>query len=365
MAVSHLFAEADVQGGIDNLLINCLDLQSSERLLIIHEDPSLGWYDAQAPLLVAQAARERGASTTMLAVGAPGNDTDKQVLAAVDSHDCTIFFARLGDQDRFAPPRGGQRTVMCYARSLSMLASEFCQAPYGALKALKAAVDQIIGQAQKLTLTCPRGTRISGAMVPGRHQGGDDVSTLRFPLAVGTPVMADVFSGQVALAHFLTPTGNRVYEPPSIALPTVVMAQVQNGRIVNFEGEGPVVAAVRDHYERVASLFAIDRDAIHSWHAGIHPACAYEASASMNPDLWSNTVFGSPNFAHVHTCGDYPPGEISWMVMSPTIAVDEIALWDSGRLCPHSFEAGRDCLLQWPILNALLSNPTNQTGLHR
>ena len=73
--------------------------------------------------------------------------------------------------------------------------------------------------------------------------------------------------------------------------------------------------------------FGIDPDAIHSWHAGIHPACAYEGEAARDPDHWSNTVFTNPRFLHVHTCGANPPGEICWMVLDRTVKVDGVAIW--------------------------------------
>lgn len=41
---------------------------------------------------------------------------------AIATHGRTIFFARLGDQDRFADPAPGRRSVMSYARNVDALA---------------------------------------------------------------------------------------------------------------------------------------------------------------------------------------------------------------------------------------------------
>ena len=64
--------------------------------------------------------------------------------------------------------------------------------------------------------------------------------------------------------------------------------------------------------------------------------CTFEGSRDANPDLWSNTIFGSPGYLHFHTCGDYPPGEICWMVAAPTVTADGRAIWRGGALCGAS-----------------------------
>ena len=61
-------------------------------------------------------------------------------------------------------------------------------------------------------------------------------------------------------------------------------------------------------------MFSIDEKAVHSWHSGIHPGINYSKKISFNPDMWSNTMFVSSKYLHFHTCGNYAPGEICWMV---------------------------------------------------
>ena len=142
-----------------------------------------------------------------------------------------------------------------------------------------------------------------------------------------------------------------------------MFAEVELGRITGFAGDRGVVERVSDHYDRVASLFGIDADVVHSWHAGIHPGCAFAADAAADPDLWSNTAFGNPRFLHFHTCGDYPPGEISWMVLDRTVIVDGQAFWQSGRLRADAFARSRRCFENWPELGSLFANPSDQIGL--
>ena len=40
-------ASRDIRAGARNLLINCAELSGAESLLIVREDPGLGWYDGQ------------------------------------------------------------------------------------------------------------------------------------------------------------------------------------------------------------------------------------------------------------------------------------------------------------------------------
>ena len=40
-------ASRDIRAGARNLLINCAELSGAESLLIVREDPDLGWYDGQ------------------------------------------------------------------------------------------------------------------------------------------------------------------------------------------------------------------------------------------------------------------------------------------------------------------------------
>ena len=52
--------EHHIERGVHNLLDNCVELKAGESLLIICEDPKLGWYDASAPQAVAAGALKRG-----------------------------------------------------------------------------------------------------------------------------------------------------------------------------------------------------------------------------------------------------------------------------------------------------------------
>ena len=69
--------------------------------------------------------------------------------------------------------------------------------------------------------------------------------------------------------------------------------------------------------------------------------------------MWSNTMFVSPKYLHFHTCGNYAPGEICWMVANSTIKIDGKEIFEKGVLKVHSFVETIDCLNKWDDLKSL------------
>jgi hypothetical protein len=296
-------------------------------------------------------------------VGGPDGRVSSEITSAVKRHDCTIFFARIGDQNRFAEPPPGCRTVMVYARNVEALASAYGRTDQRAMLDIKRCVNDAFAGASHIEISCALGTTMSGTPATGSFEGPADVSVARFPLAVPAPVLASGFSGRVALAHYLTTTGSMPYEPSSVSIDTVVHAEVANGRIDRFTGCADAVSAIEHHYDHVSSMFGIDKSVVHSWHPGIHPACFYPGDVADHPDRWSNNIFANPRFLHFHTCGDYAPGEICWMVLDPTISVDGVKLWENGRLCVSQFDGFSATIGRWPELKDLFDNPDMRIGL--
>ena len=84
--------------------------------------------------------------------------------------------------------------------------------------------------------------------------------------------------------------------------------------------------------------------AVHSWHPGIHPGAEDNKFYEYDPDKWSNTVFGQPKYLHFHTCGNYAPGEICWMIPNHTVLIDDKPLWKDGELMLDGFEHTKDLM---------------------
>lgn len=354
----------ELSAGCQNMLLNCARLKAGEKVLIVHEDPSLGWYDVEMPDAVCRVAKELGMLPTLLQVASPDTESDERRIDQASAvHDAVIYLARFGDMDRFGDGADGKTRVMSYARDAGMLASSYGTTQYEAFLDLKQAVDEVLLDAHRIQVTCPLGTEFIGHLKAPRRDNGTDVTVRRFPMGVPQPVLAAQFSGRIAIARYLTPTGSRPYEPAALVIEKPVFAHVEAGRIIEFQGAPDIVKRIRMHYRLVSEKYGIDPDAVHSWHAGIHPGCAYESDADRDPDHWSNTVFQNPRFLHFHTCGAYPPGEICWMVLDHTVAVDGKNLWENGRLCVNSFAGLRACLEKWPVLVDLFALPSDRVGV--
>ena len=355
--------DENLAAGARNLLVNCAQLKAGDRILIVQEDPALGWYDRDAPLALGNEAEAMGMVAAYLDVGGP-EDEESSLKAdrAADDQDCVIYMARIGDLDRFAPGADDKIRVMCYARTADQLASAYGQTHHDAMLGLKEAVNDILLGADRIDVSCPLGTSFL-CEISDRARESGDVAVRRFPMGVPQAVLAERLTGRIALARYLTPTGNRSYEPASITLEQTVFVEVEAGRIKGYEGDAGTVADVRKHYKTVSDIFGIDPDFVHSWHAGIHAGATYAKPAADDPDRWSNNVFTNPRFLHIHTCGAYAPGEICWMVQDPTVSVDGRDLWRQGRLNVDAFEPLQREAEKWPVLVELFANPSDEVGI--
>ena len=349
---------SDIEQGAANLFRNCAGLESGQSLLLVSEDPELGWWDADLIDFLQKSALKFGYRVTQLQVGAPGNHRDDRVQAAMQSHDCALFLARAGDQDRFSTEDRGCRIIMCYARNRDMLASPFGRVSYQAMSALKSELDRVIASARHIRITCPLGSDLVAEREPRQYSEPADVTVRRFPMGIVSPILADAFCGKAFMSNYLTPTGSAVYEPPNLRLESPVVARIENGRILGFDGADEMVEAIEQHYRQVARQFDLEPFAVHSWHAGIHPGVHCAIDEHDNPDLWGNTVFNHPRYLHFHSCGNNPPGEISWMLRDHRVTLDGVPLWDEGELLPHNFPTAARCIDTWPELG-MLFQPLN------
>ena len=347
---------------VENLLFQCAGLNGNDPVLIVAENPQLGWYDNQVATVVLEKALALGLKAEILKVDGPEATLNHTQATKIEDHRNVIYFARIGDQDRFVDCSADKSNVMCYVRDVQMLQSAFGYTPYQALIALKDAINDVLWTAKKIEIRCPLGTYLSGS-VQYQSSSSKDVTIKRFPLGVFKPVSAAGFSGQVALNRYLTSTGSQVYQPSAIEIEKPVIAKVESGQLIRFDGDQDTVSRVQSHYQMVSDQLGIDPNVVHSWHAGIHPGCSYAHRAAHHPDRWSNTIFNHPRFLHFHTCGDYPPGEICWMVLDHSIIVDDTVLWDVGNLKWCHFQQTNKCVENWPDLEALFESPSDKIGI--
>ena len=227
---------------------------------------------------------------------------------------------------------------MSYVRNIDSLCSLFSSTNYLEMRKFKDVINKIIFEANNIEISCPLGTKLKGTINKKNIDQNKDTSVLRFPVVVPAPILAKNFSGEVVLTGYLTSTGSKVYEPMSLKIDSPVIANILNGRIANLNGEEKVVKKIEKHYEDVSKTFNIEHDIVHSWHAGMNPGIHYSSTIEENPDRWSNTIFPSPKYLHFHTCGNYAPGEICWMISNHNIKIDNVPFWENGVLKVDSFD---------------------------
>lgn len=350
--------------GALNLLENCAELEHGNRLLIVHEEPGADYYDDGIVEVVADCARALGADVTLhLEPFDPHARGLSSALAdQFENNDKIVFLARVGDQLRFRDLPKGKLSIVCYALDVKMLSSDFGIATYSALDEIKKAVNDMLNAAKSIKVTCANGSDFTGVnSAPLPPEG--DVSIKRFPMSVFTPIPAKDFSGRLALPGFLVGTGSMYYAPYAINGLGRSFLTLHNGRIAGIEGDAQTVQKIRDHYDFVAGTFGIDRDFVHSWHAGIHPGCAFSDPIEASYERWSGAAFGNPRLLHFHTCGGYAPGEISINLVDPSIVVDGIAVWNKGVFDLRNVPQGDDILSRYPDVARVFGNPSRAIGI--
>lgn len=354
---------AELQKGVDNLLLTCAGLVPGDRLLVLHEGADEHYYHSDILDAVLDRARDLhiDVATQEVPFSPEGATPCDTLVAQMKGATRSLFLARFGDQIRFNADMAGIRPIMSYALDAGMLASGFGQGHYQGFVAIKDAVNCMVARAQDIHVTCPLGTdfRGDGAKFPTQIA---DVSVTRFPMSVFAPVPAGNFSGQVVQHGFLVGTGSRFYEPYACTLEAPVTFSVNQGRITGLDGTDQDVSTARQHYDAVAARFGIDPWLIHSWHAGIHPGCRYDRPVAEDFARWSGAAFGNPRLLHFHTCGGYAPGEISLNVLDPTVRLDGVAVWEQGRFVAERVPGVAEILEEHPDIAGIMEQPSRDVG---
>jgi hypothetical protein len=343
----------DPREGARNLLLNCLSVRPGQHIVITAEDPSEGFYDAFSATCIREVAEELGCRASLLPCPrVPGpEDLPASIFDAAGEADHILFQAQAGDQVRFTELPGDATKTMSYALDIGLLGSEFCVLHHGFMRDVLERFESQLNAARSWRITCPLGTDVTGTQSPPEAIGGqvEDFTLRLFPVPIHRPVGCATMNGRVAIAHWLMSTANHVYDDSFLELPEPLMAVVERGRIVDFEGPKELARRVRSHYRRVAKLYDIEEEVVHSWHAGIHPKAMYPLSATSNIDRWGSVAFANPRYLHFHTCGNYAPGEIAWSLFDTTVELDGKVYWEEGRFTFLDTPVMRRCLAQYGL----------------
>ncbi len=359
----------DITIGSRNLLQECLGSKPGDRLIILHEDPALNFYDDKAPQTLFEVATADGLIADIRQVGfSPDcNHVDDTLWDFVKTFDHAVFFARLGDQYRLAGKSAANtNVVIMYTLDQSMLASRYASLSYCGMGKIKVLVDKTLMQARHIKISCQYGTDISGNFSPKLTENlkPTGFGIAEFPIPVARAIEADPFEGTITLRHNIAGSGNRYFDPWGISFEGTLTAELRNGVISNLLGPKNSVDKVTTYVENVGKTFDFNPWIAQSWHAGIHPGCAYAMRPDDNLERWVTGPFANPRAFHFHCGGHKPPGEINWHIIDVTIEVDGIALWENGQFHPERLTGGAEILNHYPEIVSAFANPAREIGLH-
>lgn len=354
----------EIEKGLYNLLVKCAKIESRKKILIVQEEEKYGFCDLNLVSQVNKYCEELGAISKVVEVPFRPEypAISPATKQAMENADVVVFLARLADQLRFQDFPNCSKAIINYASTTPRLASSFGKADYEGLCDLKNILDSFLSQAQDIKVTCPRGTNFkgSGDLLMGKE---GDVHIIRFPMLVFSPISSNSFKGKLAIPGFLVGTSCNFYPNYYLELDETLYVTFEGGRLIGFEGKSSDVEKANNHLDYVAKRYRLDRNRVFSWHAGIHPGNIYPENMKKNPPVWCSTIFGNPRLLHFHTCGNQPPGEISWNVIDPTIIVDGVEIWSKGKLNLQKLPGTNMILDHYPDIKQLFDNPGREIGL--
>lgn len=324
----------DPRAGAYNLLSNCLSVKPGESVLLVVEQTD-ELYQWEVATSVEDCLNELGACTTLVSPALINDPVDfpEDIANQMKVSDHTLFLSRVGDYVRFVPLPGNGSRAISYTLNINMLAAPYATIDHQLMLQLQQKLESELMTARQWHIECPLGTDLQGVFCWPSLSGGndDDLTAALFPVATFKPVPCNTASGQVALSRWLMPGGATKIDNALVAIENVTMAKVNNGYLESFTGPPAEVEKLNRHYDYISNTLGINRNRIHSWHAGINPQTFFDLPANDHLDLWCAVSFASPKYLHFHTCGDEPPGEVAWSVFDPTITIDETVFWDSGE----------------------------------
>ena len=354
--------------GAHNLLQNCAGASTGDRVLLVGELGSRPFFDPRLCDDLAEACATLDiASTIVLAEpGADANHFPTAVSEAMQATDITIFFSRLGDQIRFLDSPGVSKKIMCYTLDRAHLSSAFACTDYHVMLRLHDHLLTKIMGSRTYSIVAPNGTSLA-AVVPDKINGGQqamtDFSLQLFPVMIFPPLHFHRLEGQLVLDHFLLSSSTRAYSDSVLRLPTPIRVEIQDSRMIDFDGDRELIARLRNQLERAASITGGDPYRLNSWHTGINPHTFYHGDPDEDLERWGTVAYGSPRYTHIHAAGN-DPGDVSIQLFDASISFSNEStrgktwqtLWDNGQFI--YLESDEICTLLSASERELLNSST-------
>jgi hypothetical protein len=324
-----------IQGGARNLLLNCADAKAGDQVLLIGEQCAAPFFDPRLCDDLAGVCTDFGMQPQIV-VAEPGVSVEHfpdSVAQAMLSTDITIFFSRLGDQLRFLDSPGASRKIMCYTLDRDHLASPFASIDYRMMQRIHDQLFERIKGSKSYSITAPNGTALTADLpqaLDANQPLAAEFTLALFPVMIFPPINFYQLNGQLVLEHFLTSSSTRAYADSVLMLDSPITVQIENSRMVDFEGNADLINRLTQQLERAASITGGDAYQLNSWHTGINPYTFFNGDPYQDLERWGTVAYGSPRYTHIHASGK-DPGDISIQLFDASIRFDDETLWDNGR----------------------------------
>ena len=321
--------------GARNLLQNCAGASAGDRVLLVGEQGPRPFFDPRLCTDLAEVCATLAIEPTIVLAepGVDANHFPTTVSEAMQATDITIFFSRLGDQIRFLDSPGASKKIMCYTLDRAHLSSAFACTDYHAMQRLHDHLLARIKQSRAYTISAPNGSSLS-AVIPEEIDSGQqamtDFSLQLFPVMIFPPLHFHHLEGQLVLEHFLLSSSTRAYDNSVLPLPTPIRVNIEDSRMIAFDGDRELIVQLRNQLERAASITGGDPYRLNSWHTGINPHTFFHGDPHEDLERWGTVAYGSPRYTHIHAAGN-DPGDVSIQLFDASISFDDDTIWDNGR----------------------------------
>jgi len=334
---NHSSSQENIESGAINLLKNCANVNKGDRIVIVGESGPDPFFEVELCDVVAQVSQKMGCTAEIIMTAPMTLDDEfpKNLASAMETADVTIFFSRLGDQQRFSSMPGAGKKIMTYTVSLDHLGAPFGRADYQVGRKIQQKLLKTLVRTKSYQIVAPCGTNLVSKLNPSEDflktaQTTTNFTVDLFPEMIFPPVNCLNLQGRVVFRHFLLSTGTRIYDNSALKINSDIIAIVENSRIVGFEGAPEEVKTLKDQLQRAAAITGGDPYIINSWHTGINPNTFYNGDPYANLEQWGTVAFGSPRYTHIHCAGN-EPGDVCLQVFDATITCDDQVLWDKGE----------------------------------
>lgn len=334
---NHTSKRKKIESGAINLLKNCAAVKKGDFIVIVGEFGPDPFFEPELCDVVAEVASKMDCTSeiVMVAPMAAGDDFPGHLAMAMEKADVTIFFSRLGDQQRFSDLPGTGKKIMTYTLTREHLGASFGRADYHIGREIQQKLLNTLINTKSYQIKAPCGTNLSSDIGLSDNflkdtQVTTDFSVDLFPEMIFPPITCHNLQGKLVFRHFLLSTSTRIYENSALRINSDVIATVVNSRIVTFEGAPEEIKTIENHLKRAAAITGGDPYVINSWHTGINPHTFFNGDPYGNLEHWGTVAFGSPRYTHIH-CAGKDPGDICIQVFDATITCDNQVLWDQGQ----------------------------------